>query len=1537
MSYITLYVLNKEHFKEYKLPISAEGIVNAEIKNYSDNGKIYKIPVYANDGHWSIYETDGLRIRINGKEIHDRWLAVGDVVTIESLDGEVQAEIYVDEYSKSVLSFDKYYIKNIRTITIGSSEENTIVYKGIGISYKHAVINVDLDRAEIKVQDDGRYIYVNGIKTQSKVLAFGDIISIMGLKIIYLDDIIAVNSYKPIESCNLQKFVDSNRIFSSDKSFIDNTKQVYFQRSPRIIKKLDEGQLEIDSPPSPNTSKEQPLILSIGPAFTMGMGMVVSVMFTIYSSRNNPFMVIPGIVTTACMLAGAVLWPFLSRMYNKMTTSKEEKRRVKKYRQYMQKIFAHLEERIERNNKILSSIYPEPSVLINRAVNRDRRLWERMPSNKDFLDIRLGLGQKPSLVSVALPKEHFSMEDDPLLDELKDINKNFVMVNNVPITISLLKNNMLGIIGEKEKTMEIVWSMIIQLSALHSYDEVKIVCIHGKHETEKLEWVRRLPHVWGPEKSIRFMASSRDEVRDVFLYLNDILNDREEKRNDLYETQNSKLPHFVVFITEPELVENEPIMRYLSNSAVELGVSTVFVYEKLNMLPKECNSFVQYSETECTLYHRDNPEDGTLEFKSDTVNKGDLNAFSYSLAGMKVKELASSLSLPGMLTFLEMYKVGRIEHMEIKRRWRENLSYRSLEAPLGIKAGGSVFYLNIHEKYHGPHGLIAGMTGSGKSEFIQSYILSMAINYHPHDVSFILIDYKGGGMANCFNGLPHVAGQITNLGGSQIRRSLVSLESELKRRQRIFAEYGVNHIDSYQQLYKERKAKEPLPHLIIISDEFAELKAQQPDFMDELVSAARIGRSLGVHLILATQKPSGVVDDQIWSNTSFRICLKVLDKSDSNEMLKRPEAASITQPGRCYVQVGNNEIFELIQSGWSGAPYIPTDKVENDSDKQVVLIDESARAIRTVSYKTVVDKNSKTQLSAIVDYISQYCSKEGIKPLKLWLDPLKEILFYQEINIGKGGWNGEGWTEVDHWITPVIGIYDDPQNQIQKPLKVNIGNDGHVIIFGAPGTGKTTLLQTMVYSLVNFYSPEILNLYFLDFGGRTMGYYNELPHTGGVVFSDDSDKLDKLLKMLVKELEARKRRFSEYGVGNLQSYLEISNSKEPAIVVIIDNYSAFYELYPDHESIIMTLTREGGNYGIFLIITATNTNDIKYKIQQNIKLLYALQLNDKFEYQTVVGNTNGLEPENVKGRGLAKIGTALEFQTALAGSKLNEADRIAELRQLFRQMKEKWTGEKAKPIPFVPEELTLDLLLSVDEAQEMMKRELIPIGYNMEDAQIISIDVGKALTYTILGFDQAGKTNLLKVMIRVIKEKFNWKVYVVDNERSELKKYSTQFGVDGYINNTEDFDTFMKDLIDEMLMRNKDLKAFRQNSGDQSEQEYMRKYRRIVVLIDNFNDFFSMASDEAMNYIENIMEGGSGLEVYFVFTADPDKISTYLGQPIYDYVFNGKSGILLGGSMDSQNVFSVNMSYQQRTCQYDSGMGYLIDKNNYWIIKTPLV
>ena len=307
------------------------------------------------------------------------------------------------------------------------------------------------------------------------------------------------------------------------------------------------------------------------------------------------------------------------------------------------------------------------------------------------------------------------------------------------------------------------------------------------------------------------------------------------------------------------------------------------------------------------------------EFRMDVLPAGEPGRFARRISGETRGMTGRGSGLPAGITFLELYRVQEPKELHAAWNWRKNRAGEHIRARIGVNESGAAEILDLHEKYHGPHGLIAGMTGSGKSELLQTLILSLAVGYSPREVCFLLIDYKGGGMSGLFDGLPHLAGQISNLSGSMVQRALLSIRSECRRRQRLLKEAGCNHIDQYSA--SAASGKEAMPHVFIIVDEFAELKQEVPEFLGGLISTARIGRSLGIHLILATQKPGGTIDENIRSNTRFTLCLRVQDRLDSMEVLGKPDAAYFRQPGRCCLQVGAGELSEVIQTGWSSAPF----------------------------------------------------------------------------------------------------------------------------------------------------------------------------------------------------------------------------------------------------------------------------------------------------------------------------------------------------------------------------------------------------------------------------------------------------------------------------------------------------------------------------------------------------------------------------------------------------------------------------------------
>lgn len=279
---------------------------------------------------------------------------------------------------------------------------------------------------------------------------------------------------------------------------------------------------------------------------------------------------------------------------------------------------------------------------------------------------------------------------------------------------------------------------------------------------------------------------------------------------------------------------------------------------------------------------------------------------------------SGSRNIPDVVSIFDLYGITNVKQLHIMSRWKQNEPFRTLSVPIGQGVGGECVYFDIHEHAQGPHAIVASAAGYGKSEFIQSYILSIAVNFHPNEVGVVLINYKSGGLVSKFDSLPHILGTITNLDEESIRL-ITALRSELKRRQHILSEYNVSHIDGYIKLYKQGNAGSPIPHLIVICDEIAEIKREYPEYLQMLMEIHRVGRSLGIHMIFTTAHPAGVISDQIYSSSKSRICFKLADKADSQDMLKSPDAAYLTNIGRAYLQVGNFDTYEQFQTAWSSA------------------------------------------------------------------------------------------------------------------------------------------------------------------------------------------------------------------------------------------------------------------------------------------------------------------------------------------------------------------------------------------------------------------------------------------------------------------------------------------------------------------------------------------------------------------------------------------------------------------------------------------
>lgn len=925
-----LSVYSTKAFQEFLLPAvnNAEHMIILDGDIFSLDADI-QLHMEVIENRWYFLPDEGCAMEYTAS--HKTYVGApledGDLLTL-ILPTQEYISFMVDETELSFKVFEKYDIQGVEEITVGSGDENDIVYNTRSlVSGIHAMLR--RSASQCVIEDKSRNgIFVNAKRVSGfRKLEFGDCVNIYGLSMVYLDDILAVNSQNEGFHVNSAKMKEYYKEEDSGTSAGSVGKFLY-HRSPRQMYKLIEDVVEIEAPPSPKTSNQKSIGMIIGPSITMALPMLLGCSLAIYSTRmgggsGSAFMY-TGLVTAVSSALIATIWSLVNLNAEKKKSQEEEQRRVEAYSEYLTKCSNKIKNKYEKNRISLNAMYHSAEVCCGFHAD-NMLLWNRNANHEDFLSHRLGIGNMPFQVEIRIPKEHFTMVNDSLAEKPVAIQQNFRELSGVPICLNLQTHRLVGIVGgtKKKGAIDVMHSMAAQIAVSNCYTDVKLAFIYneGKDDGRDWEYMKWFPHVWSEDKKSRYVAKNSVEARDVLYEIAKILRMRAEHR----ETGSSRketysLPQFVIFLSDPKLLEGELVTKYITDENNQ-DVSVVFLTDSYENLPNECKYIIQNDDAFQGMYDVDEDIGDRRTVSFDRISNAQLEMLARELANIEVHETESGGDIPTALTFFDMYEVSRLEEFHVLERWRKNRTYDSMKTLIGQKAGGTGWYLDIHEKYHGPHGLVAGTTGSGKSETLQTYILSLAINFSPDDVGFFLIDYKGGGMANLFNGLPHVIGQISNLSGNQVKRAMVSIKSENKRRQRIFNEHGVNNINSYTRLYKNNEADVPIPHMFIVIDEFAELKREEPDFMRELISVAQVGRSLGVHLILATQKPAGTVDDNIWSNSKFRLCLRVQDRQDSNDMLHRPEAAYITQAGRCYMQVGNDELFELFQSGFSGAVY----------------------------------------------------------------------------------------------------------------------------------------------------------------------------------------------------------------------------------------------------------------------------------------------------------------------------------------------------------------------------------------------------------------------------------------------------------------------------------------------------------------------------------------------------------------------------------------------------------------------------------------
>ena len=1418
-----------------------------------------------------------------------------------------KVQLFVEPSSDCRQTYEKYYVSDNCVLSLGRESGNQIVFNNRYVSAHHARLAWTDGEWSITDLKSRNGTFVNEQRVFSTSLLPGDVVFVMGLKIVLGEGFFAINNPSECVSVQAREICKNPPRETEEKKggcHDARLKKECFYRSPRLYRDIVKAEIRVDAPPAPEKMAETPLALLIGPALTMGMtaavmGVVAILNFT--SGRADLLTVIPTLFMSAAMLCGTLLWPLLTKRYDTKKRNKAEEMRRKKYLEYLDYVKGRIYELGTEQKRILLENAPDIAECEKRVLECRWNLWERSFDQKDFLSLRIGIGDIPLLADIRFPEKRFLLDDDTLQNELNRFADAPKVLTGAPVVLSMLKNPVTGIAGDPMKVKAFLHNLILQIIALHSYDEVKLMFLVDEAETSEWNYCRFLPHSW--DGDVRYFSTNSEEAKTLSMSLEQIIQKRNER---VAFSKEEPVPHYVVITSDVEMAAKADIFNKIHSGSAGAGISCIAIASRLTDLPKECSAVIDLTGEEASLYDRNDASGQKTVFQAEGTVATNMDRVAEVLANVVTSTDSANLSLPNMLTFLEMYGVGKTEHLNALDRWKENNPVNSLKVPIGVSKDGALFYLDLHEKAHGPHGLIAGMTGSGKSELIITFILSMAANYRPDEVSFILIDYKGGGLAGAFENslsgvkLPHLAGTITNLDGSAVSRALISIQSEMRRRQEIFnaarqiSGEGTIDIYKYQKMYRSGLVDQPVPHLFIISDEFAELKSQQPEFMTQLISAARIGRSLGIHLILATQKPSGVVDDQIWSNSRFRICLKVQEKNDSAEMLKRPDAAELKETGRFYLQVGFNELFEMGQSAWCGAPYIPKDRLEKKRDDSIEVIDHWGHVLYEAKQKnTDSGREQGSQIVSVVQYLSALAKEEHVEATPLWLPQLPAMIYLEELE------KKYHRSISDAELNPIVGEFDDPATQSQGLLTIPFSKEGNALVYGVAGSGKTIFLDTVLMDLIRNYSAKQLNLYLVDMGEEGLAAFSEAPQVGDVLLSSDKEKLYNLFKLLREEVSSRKKAVVANG-GKFSC-----DGEYPQILVVIHNYAAFAEQFEELDEQLIQLTRDCSKYGIYFMMTTTAVTAVRYRVAQNFTNVYALQLSDRADYVGLFGGTNGVYPSKHKGRGLCRRNDKVyEFQTAYFA---RETDRKALAEYLKGIVQD--SPSVAKAVPILPEHVSVELF------DGTCTPDAVPVGISKEKLQPCTMDFEQAVVSLILSRSSYDLAAFVRPFCTML-SKLPGTVTVLDGAAILFDHC------------TVNFEDAVNTLFDEAVLRHNTCKKC------SAEGKALPQYERQYYVITGLQRILNGLSVEGRDKLNTLLEKAErAFNLRFILCESVGEASPLTVNAWYKRHVNESEGLWIGNGIMEQYVLKVGKSDDNLHLQLPAEFGFVVKRGRATLVK----
>ncbi len=1052
--------------------------------------------------------------------------------------------------------------------------------------------------------------------------------------------------------------------------------------------------------------------------------------------------------------------------------------------------------------------HPEPARLLDLA-RIDARRWERRPGDPDFLELRLGTGTRAVATRVAIGADDGPLNEfDPVcLDAARALRSRYASLRDQPVCVALRDIGVLSVVGDRDTGRTLAQALAAQLVATHAPAEVRLAVVRSPRHADDWEWAKWLPHSQHPyatdgEVPARLITADVPAMAEL-------LGAELEARLAEYQRRRGQpallREHLVVIIDGEHLHQVwglEPAERAVN--LAELGVHLVLLLGHRREEPEEVHARITVAPGGGGTDERDG-----ASFAVDEVPPGLLISLARQCAPLRLVAEEAGDVLAGTVGLAEILGVPDVAALDPHRGWAPRPLRELLRVPIGIGTAGTPVMVDLKEAAHGgmgPHGLLVGATGSGKSELLRTLLASLAIGHPPEQLALMLVDFKGGATFAPMAGLPQVAGMITNIEEdlTLVDRMRDALYGEMRRRQEVLKAAGnLPNVTAYQDLRAAGAALAPLPHLLVVIDEFSELLAAKPDFAELFVAIGRIGRSIGVHLLLATQRLELGRIRGLESHLSYRISLRTFSEAESREAISVPDAYHLPpEPGTGLLKV-DTTVFERFRAALVSAPYAQPGQAARTVAPVVPYVgvnglgrwlarqstvDGSTVDGATVDGATVDGASTPAPAGrgaapvshgaaparTVLDLVVARLRDGGAAPVRpVWLDPLPPALPLDRVQHPDA-------TAPAGTLRAVLGLVDEPAAQRQYPLEWDFtGAAGNLLVLGAPQSGKSTLLRTMVASMALRYAPGDIAFYCVDYGGGALAPLADLPHVAGVAPRADPERVSRTIAEVTGALEARERLFREYGLDSPQALRQaradgrVPASVAGAIILVIDGWGSFRDEHDLLEIQVGEIAARGLNYGVHVVLTLTQTMQVRLRMQAAFGGRLELRLTDPFDSGIDRKAQERLDPR-CPGRGLIAGGLAVQVALPRADGGTGTDDLGAAQRDLIALVARRWPRGAVSAVAVLPARYAYRELPPVDP-----DATCVPVGISERDLRPVAVDLHHGDPHLLVyGDGETGKSNLLRVLLRGYQSLYppqRLGIVVVDYRRSLLDVVAPEY------------------------------------------------------------------------------------------------------------------------------------------------------------------